>query len=235
MASSRAVINIGHGSWYPKGTERLKKYMVGCKYDVQFTSKLAKGIPNHLEYPYYLKIDYINQMRRKYSGLLWLDCSLVPYQNINVIIDYIENHPFTIKHGFYAYKTGFSIGQSCNDNAIISSRVMDLNLPEFATTMFYISDYTLWECATKLVDLGALRGDRERNPKESKRKEFLFHRQDQSVISLAAHMCRVDHTIADNLGDIVQYNYKDITPDRTKLFLVAGGYGDNLAELNFKI
>jgi hypothetical protein len=235
MASSKAVINIGHGSWYPKGTERLKKYLGGCKYDVQFTSKLAKGIPNHLEYPYYLKIDYINRMLQKYEGVLWLDCSLVPYQNINVIIDYIENHPFTIKHGFYAYKTGFTIGQSCNDNAIKYSGLTDLNLPEFATTMFYISNRTIWDNVTNLVDSGALRGDRERNPKESKRKEFLFHRQDQSVISLAAHMSGAHHEIADNLGDIVQYNYKDITPDRSKLFLVAGGYGDNLAELNFKI
>jgi len=229
------IVNIGYGSWYPKGTQRLAEKILDSRYNVHFRYSLPDHYPTQQEYPYAAKAMFIIDMFEKYGEILWLDCSLVPYKPIDQIIDYILNHPFTQKHGFYAYKTGMTIGQTCNDNALDRTIIRDYSLPEFASTMFYLKNPDIAENFKMLFDDDVIKGSRDYNPSESVRPDFKFHRQDQSLLSLSAHMNKVDHTLADNLGDVVQYNYPDITPDKSKLFLVAGGYGDQLPNLNFNI
>lgn len=227
-----AIVNIGHGRFYPRLTRRLRTFCDGHGHPLEFADELPEGYPTHECEPYMAKVLWIARARCMHKRILWLDSSLLPVRPVNEFIKYVESHPFVQKYGVYAGRTGFSLGQSCNDRAFsISGLEADcLQQPEFASTILYIDSdkgvgkYVgyLMHC---LAQLGAIKGSREGNSEESTRPEFLHHRQDQTCLTLAMYMASVDPAGSDALSDVAVYSCENKKPSADHYFVVAGGEG----------
>jgi len=233
------IVNIGVGAWYPKGSKRLRSILLeqGLKENDFIIESFARLDGQHTRYRgYEAKLEFIERMLNGGDDILWLDCSVVPMQNIKEIIAYIQSHDMWQHLGCWAYKTGYTIRQSVNDQAFNKSKLQlkDLDLPEFATTVFALKNGSfIHKEFIRLYHEGAHIGSRDYDAKESKREGYLFHRQDQSCMTLAINAAsRNAIAIADNLGDVVNYNYTGVDVDKSKLFLIAGGYGKELPEIH---
>lgn len=222
-----AIVNIGVGSWYPQGQARLRSYCDG--FPLEFTDELPPGYPKHDAKPYMMKILWVSRALQRHSRILWLDCSVVPTRPLADFVEYIEGHPFTKAHGVYAYRTGMTLGETCNDRAFEISGLPEacLAMPEFASTIFYIDktknagrDVAYW--CEMLARRGAIKGSREHDPKESPRPEFKFHRQDQTCLTLAMCKAGIAPHGSDGLWDVVRYSEEPLTNDRWAV--VAGGW-----------
>lgn len=221
------VVNVGVNHWYPKGSARLKGYLDDIMPDIDYLiyqDEYPKNSPTHDLMPYALKIHAIEQtMKLGYKDIVWMDCSIV------------INKPFydILNTDLLMWNTGLSIGETTNDNCL-SKYMMPadgLLFPESATTFVHFDTGTkvglaFWELWQGGAYNGAFSGSRQYNPAESKRKEFKYHRQDQSAASCAAYWCGIK---PKSIGEFADYNYPyPYYPDRTKYFLIAGGANDKL-------
>ncbi len=220
-------VNIGHGGWYPLGSVRLMEQLqneVTC-----IKPYLPQDYPSQQKYPYMAKsrfiVDMFNTFANSYD-ISWVDCSVIFQKPVSEYKEMILNSEMFKKTGFWAYATGETIGQTCNDKAFRLSGLDEsfLQLPELATTVFTIHNKDIIKNFKYLIDKGGLIGKRENGKSESKRKEFKYHRQDQTCMTLAYYMTLGTYFLDfPKLGEISQYAYPNEIPNSEKYYLLIKG------------
>lgn len=227
------IINIGAGSWYPKGTDRLHKKLLDQGITLNYKKIYSNNLTRYDGYQH--KINYIIENLERYGSILWLDCSVVPLRPFSQFLEDLKRHHNTEQYGCWAYRTGYTVGQTCNDRSLQLSGFVDdgLTLPEYATGIFYLDNQSPIAARFKhYVNLGLHKGSRDKEEGDSTREEFLHHRQDQSLLTLAINNIYPSfEEHSPDLGDIVHYNYKNSQALPKHYFLIAGGYGNTLPDL----
>lgn len=206
------IICAGLGAWYPQGVGRLERSL---NYHGWAGDLLTwKDIPPpasrpHEEYPYYFKIAAFEwALYRGYTHILWLDASFWAIQNPMPLFDAFN------AHGFYMFRSGYSLAQTVNDftlEALQLSRDQLVESPEYASGCVGLNFenpdarhlYGHWK---NYMDQGLSRGGRSHD-NGSTDPRFLHHRQDQSCLSLAMYKLKL--SIDD--PDYVAYYRQDGT------------------------
>lgn len=185
------IINVGVGHWYPHGSRRLAKSLnfVGWAGDaIIHEGEYPPESYTHENIPYYMKIAAFEEAIAKgYTHILWLDSSFFAIENPMKMFDIINGQ------GYYFFSSGYNLAQSVNDIALQYvglSRDEAEGVNEWASGCVGINFlnpdgaalYGRWK---ELMDAGLSKGSRLHD-KQSADPRFLFHRQDQSCISLAA-------------------------------------------------
>jgi len=193
MASSKQVIvnaYIGGASWYAEGQQRLKQSLIDVGYtgDTLFFSDTTINDYYKSDCPYTIKAAAIFEAKKLgYEQILWLDCSVWLHQHPQPIFDIIENK------GYYLIDSGYNGAQTISDKALdivgisrnaaetiheVWSCIFGLNLNSFGEDIGSLFAQFALE--------GVFKGSREHD-NQSEDKRFLFHRQDQSGLTLAAY------------------------------------------------
>lgn len=220
------IICAGIGSWYPKGVERLEKRLMFHGWPGDFIGWKDMNPPGcqyaHSDFPYYFKIAAFEwALYRGYTHVLWLDSSFWAIKNPMPLFDFID------VNGFYMFRSGYSMAQTINDKALEYmeySRDQLVEAPEYASGCvgFNFSNpdarrlYSYWKY---LMDAGLSRGSRLHD-NQSQDSRFLFHRQDQSCLSMAMYKLK----LSIDEPDYVAYYKEDGTGyDKSKcLFFING-------------
>jgi hypothetical protein len=211
MASNNCIISVGVGGWYPKGIRRLRNSLkaVGYNGDTLFwEGVLPPGARPHDEDPYGFKIHAFNfAIQKGYTKILWLDASVYAIKNPSKFFDYIS------EKGYYTFKTGYNVAQSCSDAALKLAGVARDEAEEMTEAAsgcigVDMSNETanasigIWEA---YHESGMFNGSRQHD-NQSDDPRFLFHRQDQSAWSIAVN--KLGMNINDS-GDYIAYKAHD--------------------------
>jgi hypothetical protein len=185
------IVNVGTNG-YVTISERLNTSLNNVGYAggrLIYSGRLPEGSPTHQETPYAFKIYAIEQaLRLGYKQVLWLDSSLYPIRPLDDIQKYINDN------GWFMFRTGYNLAQSVNDRTLEYARItrdeaetvteyasgcvgLNFELPE-AKELF-----NKWK--QYMID-GQFKGSRSHD-NQSDDLRFLFHRQDQSCLSLSMY------------------------------------------------
>lgn len=219
------IICAGIGGWYPKGVDRLERDLMFCGWagETMFWRDIhPPGSRPHEEHPYYFKIAAFEwALYRGYTHILWVDASFYAIRNPMPLFDLFNTK------GFYMFRTGYNLAQTVNDRTL---EELELSRDQIEPESEYASGcvglnfnnpdarnlYGLWK---EYMDHGLSRGSRLHD-QQSEDPRFLFHRQDQSCLSLAMYKLK----LSINEPDYVAYYKPDGTGyDKDKcLFFING-------------
>jgi len=189
--SKAAIINCGVGNWYADGSRRLAKSLnfVGwAGSTIIHDGTYPPDSCTHEDIPYYMKIATFEEaIRQGFTHILWVDSSFWAVANPVKMFDIIS------VQGFYFFSSGYNLAQSVNDTALAA---VGLSRDEAETVNEYASGCVgiridnpngkkLYERWKQLMDAGLSKGSRLHD-NQSSDPRFLFHRNDQSCLSLAA-------------------------------------------------
>jgi hypothetical protein len=187
-----AIISAGIGGWYSAGIDRLERSLSyhGWAGDVlTWKDRYPPASHKHEEIPYYFKIAAFEwALYRQYTHVLWVDASFWAIQNPIPLFDLFNSK------GFYMFRSGYNCAQTISDAALSA---LDCNRddmegqPEYASGAVGVNFenpdgrrlYAYWK---HLMDMGLSKGSRNHD-NQSQDSRFLFHRQDQSCLSLAMY------------------------------------------------
>lgn len=185
------IISAGIGNWYGQGVRRLERTLNFEGWGGSILTWKDEYPPNsytHEDFPYYMKIAAFEEaIRQGFTHILWVDASFFAVKNPVKMFDLFNDQ------GYYFFSSGYNLAQSVNDNALAAvglSRDEAGGVNEWASGCVGINMdnpdgsklYKRWK---ELMDAGLSRGSRFHDNQSSDRR-FLFHRQDQSCLSLAA-------------------------------------------------
>lgn len=191
LSNNKAVIICaGIGGWYGAGVRRLVRTLnfEGWGGSIMTWEDYPQNCPPHNEVPYYFKIAAFEEAIAKgFTHILWVDASFFSVANPMKIFDIIN------EQGYYFFSSGYNLAQSVNDNALSYlglSRDEAEKQTEWASGCVGINLenpdgnalYYLWK---EYMDCGLSKGSRLHDGQSSDPR-FLFHRQDQSCLGLAA-------------------------------------------------
>jgi len=185
------VINAAYGSWYPRGQQRLIDSLRSTGYYGEVLTYCNEPINEHFNprSPYTIKAaTFIEAIKKGYTNILWLDCSVFALKNIQPMFDLIE------KESVYFWRSGWNLAQSASDS--------DLAYAGWTRDEAEL----LYECASGMVGLN-MKDNRvkrlmdifiDANKKgvcstsryhdnQSKDPRFKFARQDQTALTIAYH------------------------------------------------
>jgi hypothetical protein len=201
------IISAGIGGWYAQGVRRLERSLVFEGWGGNILTWKDDYPPNshrHEDFPYYMKIAAFEEaLRQGYTHILWVDASFWAVKRPDKMFDIINDQ------GYYFFSSGYNLAQSVNDNALEYvglSRDVAEGLNEWASGCVGINFnnddgknlYNRWK---QLMDAGLSKGSRLHD-NQSSDSRFLFHRQDQSCLSLAIW----EHGFKNEKGlDMVSY------------------------------
>lgn len=184
------IISAGIGGWYAQGVKRLEQSLNFNGWAGNVLTWKDEYPPNshkHEDFPYYMKIAAFEEaLRQGYTHILWLDASFWAVKNPMKMFDLIN------EQGYYFFSSGYNLAQSVNDTAlqyVNLSRDNAEGVTEWASGCVGInfeneqgkSLYLKWK---EFMDAGLSKGSRWHD-NQSEDERFLFHRQDQSCLSLA--------------------------------------------------
>lgn len=205
------IISVGVGGWYPKGIRRLRTSLkeVGYTGDTIFWEGILPpfAMPHGID-PYGFKIRAFEfAMQKGYTKILWLDASIWAIKNPDKFFEYIT------QHGYYTFKTGYNVAQSCSDKALniaLVTRDEAEGMTEAASGCIGVdlNNDVAKQAVNEWINnyrLGIFNGSRLHD-NQSLDSRFLFHRQDQSAWSLAVN--KLGMKINDS-GDWVAYKAHD--------------------------
>ena len=184
----RCIVNAAYGSWYPKGQERMIKTVR----EYGYTGDIITDYHNeHFDpkSPYTVKAAaMVNAMRKGYTTLLWLDCSVFALKNIDPLFELIE------KESVYFWRSGWNLAQSAADSDLAYAgwtRDEAELLYECASGMVGVN--LLDQRVRRLMDIfidanskGVCSTSRHHD-NQSKDPRFKFARQDQTALTIAYH------------------------------------------------
>jgi hypothetical protein len=214
------IICAGIGGWYAKGVERLEKSLnyVGWAGDLLTWKDIDPPASRpHNEYPYYFKIAAFEwALYRQYTHILWVDASFWSIQNPMSIFDLVDSK------GFYMFRSGYSMAQTINDATLAAldlSRDELIDAPEYASGCVGLNFnnpdarhlYSYWK---SYMDNGYSRGSRQHD-NQSQDPRFLFHRQDQSCLSIAMYKLK----LSIDQPDYVAYYGSGYDPRKCVMFI----------------
>lgn len=185
------IINCGVNGWYGHGSRRLAKslnYVGWAGETIIYADEYPPNSYRHEDYPYYMKISCFEEAIKKgFTHILWTDSSFWAVSNPVKMFDIIS------EQGYWFFSSGYNLAQSVNDTALTAvglNRDVAENVNEWASGCVGIRIdnpdgmklYNRWK---ELMDMGLSRGSRMHD-NQSSDSRFLFHRNDQSCLSLAA-------------------------------------------------
>jgi len=185
------IINASISGWYGHGSKRLANSLnfVGwAGNNIIHIDEYPPNSHNHNDVPYYMKIAAFEEaIAQGYTHILWVDSSFWAVSNPMKMFDIIS------EQGYYFFSSGYNLAQSVNDTALQYvglSRDEAEGVTEWATGCIGIRTdnpngiklYNRWK---ELMDAGLSKGSRLHD-NQSADQRFLFHRQDQTCMSLAA-------------------------------------------------
>jgi hypothetical protein len=185
------VINAAYGSWYKKGQDRLIKSLRANSYEGDILTWCDELINPNFDpaHPYTIKsAAFIEAIKKGYTNILWLDCSIKAVKNIDPLFELIQ------REGVYFWRSGWNMAQSAADSDL-----------EFAGWTRDEAE-KLYECASGMVGLnmndrrvkllfdifldahraGVCNTSRHHD-NQSSDPRFKFARQDQTAFSIAFH------------------------------------------------
>jgi len=215
------IINCGVGNWYGHGSRRLAKSLNFVGWAGETLIWADEYPPNsyqHEDYPYYMKIAAFEEaIKQGFTHILWLDSSFFATENPMKMFDIIS------EQGYYFFSSGYNLAQSVNDTALAAvglSRDEAETVTEWASGCVGIRIdnpnglklYTRWK---ELMDAGLSRGSRQHD-NQSADPRFLFHRQDQSCLALAAWELGLRN---DKGLDMIAYRHTNYNPQELIFFI----------------
>ena len=220
-SNNTIIISAGIGGWYAKGIERLENSLnfVGWPYAVKtWKDEYPDGSHNHADIPYYFKVAAFEWARKKgYTNIMWVDSSFWAVKSPVPIFELANSQ------GYFLFRSGYNVAQSCNDTALNSTKItrdQAESINEYASGCVCVNLnnpvgkglYQLWK---NYMDIGLSKGSREHDG-QSKDKRFLFHRQDQSCLSIAMH--KLGLTSQKDMDYVAYFNSKH-NPDKIIFFI----------------
>ncbi len=215
------IINCGVGNWYGLGSRRLEKSLnfVGWAGETLiWADEYPPESYKHEDYPYYMKIAAFDEaIKQGFTHILWCDSSMWAVNNPDKLFDIIS------EQGYYFFSSGYNLAQSVNDTALAAvglSRDKAETVNEWASGLVGIridnpDGKKLYERWKQLMEAGLSRGSRLHD-NQSSDPRFLFHRQDQSCISLAAW----ELGLSNKKGlDMVSYKNTNFNPEQIIFFI----------------
>lgn len=215
------IINCGYGNWYGQGSRRLAKSLnfVGwAGQTIIYEDEYPPNCPLHEDVPYYMKIAAFEEaIRQGYTHILWCDSSMWAVENPVKMFDIID------EQGFWMFSSGYNMAQSANDYALA---VAGLDRNDAENTIEWASGLVgvnlnnpdgkhLYETWKYYMDEGLSKGSRLHD-NQSADPRFLFHRQDQTCLSLSAHK----HQLKNTRGlDMVSYKNTGYNPQEIIFFI----------------
>jgi len=184
------IISVGIGGWYGQGVQRLERSLIFEGWGGNILTWKDDYPPDshrHEDVPYYMKIAAFEEaLRQGYTYILWVDASFWAVKRPDKMFDLINDQ------GYYFFSSGYNLAQSVNDTAleyVELSRDVAEGINEWASGCVGINFnnddgknlYNRWK---QLMDAGLSKGSRLHD-NQSADPRFLFHRQDQSCLSLA--------------------------------------------------
>lgn len=184
------IISVGIGGWYGQGVQRLERSLIFEGWGGNILTWKDDYPPDshrHEDVPYYMKIAAFEEaLRQGYTHILWVDASFWAVKRPDKMFDLINDQ------GYYFFSSGYNLAQSVNDTAleyVELSRDVAEGINEWASGCVGINFnnndgknlYNRWK---QLMDAGLSKGSRLHD-NQSADPRFLFHRQDQSCLSLA--------------------------------------------------
>lgn len=201
------IISAGIGGWYAQGVRRLERSLIFEGWGGNILTWKDDYPPNshrHEDFPYYMKIAAFEEaLRQGYTHILWVDASFWAVNKPDKMFDIINDQ------GYYFFSSGYNLAQSVSDRALEYvglSRDVAEGVNEWASGCVGINFnnddgknlYNRWK---QLMDAGMSKGSRLHD-NQSLDPRFLFHRQDQSCLSLAIW----EHGLKNEKGlDMVSY------------------------------
>jgi hypothetical protein len=192
LHSNKAIIiSAGIGGWYSAGIRRLERTLNFEGWGGAVKTWADEYPPNsysHEDVPYYFKIAAFEwAIANDFTHILWVDSSLFAVKNPMPMFDLFN------EQGYYFFSSGYNLAQSVNDIALAAaglSRDEAANVTEWASGCVGINmenpdGKNLYKRWKELMDAGLSKGSRSHDGQSSDPR-FLFHRQDQSCLSLAA-------------------------------------------------
>lgn len=210
------IISAGVGGWYGAGIDRLERSLnfVGSPIPWKTWKEPPPECPPHEQVPYYFKIAAFEwALDRGYTHVLWVDASFWAVKSPMALFDIID------EQGYYMFSSGYSMAQTVSDRVLKCLNIERdslVDVTEWASGCvgfnFNNDDakkiYNTWK---EYMDAGYSIGSRLHD-NQSQDPRFLFHRQDQSCLSLSMHK----HGFRNERGlDHVAYhgtnfNYEDV-------------------------
>jgi len=202
----QCIINVALGNKYVKQQKRLGESLED-NFDGDFLT--WDKFPNHNYYeknPYNVKAAAFEEAIKKgYKQILWIDAPVLALKNVKPIFDSIEKHGYlTVKN--HNYNLAQTVSDACLEYFKVSRDEAE-KMEEHASGVIGI-DMTnpkgkkLIEMFIKACKEGASDGSRKHDG-QSTDPRFMFHRQDQSVLSLCAHALKLPPIQKWNNGPIV--------------------------------
>jgi len=207
----RCIINVAIGGRYPKEQQRLGKSLAK-HFDGDFLHWTDFPNDNYNKAnPYNAKAAAFEEAIKKgYKQILWVDCPVVALKSLEPIFDSIQEDGYlTLKNG------GFNCAQTCSDACLAYFKVTRDQAATFQEHAGGIIGIDMENPKGKeLIELfiqackdGACDGSRKHDG-QSKDPRFQFHRQCQSVISLAANTLGLPYTMIWDKGPITLLPHK---------------------------
>lgn len=215
------IINCGVGNWYGLGSRRLEKSLnfVGWAGETLiWADEYPPESYKHEDYPYYMKIAAFDEaIKQGFTHILWCDSSMWAVNTPAKLFDIIS------EQGYYFFSSGYNLAQSVNDTALSAvglSRDNAEQVNEWASGLVGIridnpDGKKLYERWKQLMESGLSKGSRLHD-NQSSDPRFLFHRQDQSCLSLAAW----ELGLSNKKGlDMVSYKNTNFNPEQIIFFI----------------
>ncbi len=193
--STRCIVNVGVGGWYPKGSARLRESLkeVGEKSSqLIYVDRLPSGSPTHAQNMYTFKAYALKQAIETFSHryVLWLDSSIYAVRDLAPVWERIE------REGYYFVDNGFNLAQTASNrllNGFGITRDEAEQMPEITTCCFGFDAQSdkglaLMGQFMRAAEQGLFNGSRVYDPNDSEDPRFLFCRHDQSALSLIADL-----------------------------------------------
>ena len=188
MASGNCIVSFGCNDLrYKTMLNRLSNSLKKAGWTGGFEMEWFENYPFHNQVPYVFKTDKLNTLKQ-YKDLLWLDSSFYAIKSPEWIFGRID------EQGYYFSESGYNCAQSVSDACL---KLFDITrdeaegIKEVSSGCVGINQETmigreLLEMWSEYTEMGGTKGSRFHD-NQSTDKRFLFHRQDQSVLSLCAY------------------------------------------------
>jgi len=186
---SNAIISFGcNDERYKSMLSRLDLTLKKVEWTGAFKSEWRDHYYEHTTIPYHFKTMMLNRYRNDYRELLWLDTSMYPIKNPEPLFSKID------EQGYYFSESGFNCAQSVSDACLElfeisrdeAEKIKEVSSGCVGINMDSEIGRNLLDMWTDYTNKGGTKGSRFHDG-QSKDPRFLFHRQDQSVLSLCAY------------------------------------------------
>jgi hypothetical protein len=192
IEAKRCVVNAAVGpARFKRGQDRLVNLLfgVGCREPIMLVddANQPEGMPSHQEVPYGFKVWSMEAAQKAgYNVLLWLDTSIMPVHNLDVLWTSLEDTG-------YLYETNDQVVGNWATDAFLRkhslTRDAAMYIPDGAACMLGLdlrwtrSVTFLWMWKRLAMDGVSFLGPRSRPATDTSDPRYLGHRWDQTAAS----------------------------------------------------